>query len=98
MNEVVLPPLSLTTASFNLDMITAEGCAQVLAPNFDKGVNSHPPRRYTTMATVSLRVTAQDMVQLLLAYTRARKEIVPFGGVAKTKSALDVWEWHRSTY
>lgn len=77
MKEAVLQPLGMTKASFDLDAITAEGRAQDLAPNFDRALQPQPHRRYTAMAGVSLRVTAQDMAQLLLAYTRANPVLKP---------------------
>jgi CubicO group peptidase (beta-lactamase class C family) len=70
MKTAVLQPLGMTKASFDLDAITAEGRAQDLAPNFDRKLQPQPQRRYTAMAGVSLRVTAHDLAQLLLAYTR----------------------------
>lgn len=77
MKTAILQPLGMTRASFDLDAITAEGRAQDLAPNFDRDLKTHPHRRYTAMAAVSLRVTAHDMAQLLLAYTRANPVLKP---------------------
>jgi CubicO group peptidase (beta-lactamase class C family) len=77
MKEAVLQPLGMTKASFDLDAIMAEGRAQDLAPNFDRDLKTHPHRRYTAMAAVSLRVTARDLAQLLLAYTRENPVLKP---------------------
>jgi CubicO group peptidase (beta-lactamase class C family) len=77
MKAAVLQPLGMAKASFDLDAITAEGRARDLAPNFDRELQPHPHRRYTAMAAVSLRVTAHDVAQLLLAYTRANPVLEP---------------------
>jgi CubicO group peptidase (beta-lactamase class C family) len=77
MKAAVLQPLGMTRASFDLDAITSEGRAQDLVPNFDRDLKTHPHRRYTAMAAVSLRVTAHDVAQLLLAYTRENPVLKP---------------------
>jgi CubicO group peptidase (beta-lactamase class C family) len=70
MKEAVLQPLGMTKSSFDLESIISEGRAHDLAANFDRELKSHPHRRYTTQAAVSLRATPRDLAQFVVAYTR----------------------------
>ena len=77
MKETVLQPLGMTKSSYDLDAIVAEGRAQDLAPSFDAGLKPHPHRGYTAQAAVALRVTARDLAQFVLAYTKDNLVLKP---------------------
>ncbi|MGH7600868.1 MAG: serine hydrolase domain-containing protein, partial [bacterium] len=69
MKDAVLQPLGMTKSSFDLEVIVAEGRTHDLATSFDRDLKSHPHRRYTAQAAVSLRATPHDLAQFVLAYT-----------------------------
>lgn len=71
MRAAVLQPLGMTKSSFDLDAIVAEGRLQEVATSYDSSLQSHPHRRYTVQAAVSLRTTLHDLAQFAVAYTRA---------------------------
>lgn len=66
MKAEVLQPLGMTTASFEFDSVAA----QDLATSFDREGKTHPPRRYTATAAVSLYASARDVAQFALAFVR----------------------------
>jgi CubicO group peptidase (beta-lactamase class C family) len=69
MKEAVLQPLGMTTSSFDLDAIVADGWAPDLADNLDGELKPHPHRRHAAQAAVSLRTTAHDLGRFICAYT-----------------------------
>jgi CubicO group peptidase (beta-lactamase class C family) len=77
MKLAVLQPLGMTKSSYDLDAIISEGRTQDLAPSFDGELKPHPPRRYRAQAAVALRVTARDLAQFVLAYTRENPVLKP---------------------
>jgi CubicO group peptidase (beta-lactamase class C family) len=77
MQAAVLQPLRMTKSSFDLDAILAEGRASDLARNYDGDLQPQAHRRYTAQAAVSLRTTARDLAQFVVAYTRANPVLKP---------------------
>lgn len=68
MQEAVLVPLGMRKSTYSLDSIIAQGRKDHLAAHYDLELKTHPQRRYANMAGVSLRSTAHDLAQLVMAY------------------------------
>jgi len=84
MTENVLKPLGMTKSTFSLDTIIAQGRSANLATNYDLQMKSHPHRNFANMAGVSLRSTAHDLAQLVIAYYKSnpvltKKSLEQFG-------------------
>jgi CubicO group peptidase (beta-lactamase class C family) len=77
MKAAVLQPLGMTKSSFDLDAIIAEGRAPDLATGYDGDLQPHAHRRYTAQAAVSLRTTAHDLAQFVVAYTAKNPVLKP---------------------
>lgn len=71
MTETILKPLGMIRSTFSLDTVLAQGRKANLASNYDLNMKSHPHRNYANMAGVSLRSTAHDLAQLVMAYHNA---------------------------
>jgi CubicO group peptidase (beta-lactamase class C family) len=71
MRDSVLRPLGMSSSSFDVDTIIAEGRAEDLAPSFDRELNVHPRRRYTAQAAVALYATPLDLARFAQAFTRS---------------------------
>ena len=70
MQESVLKPLGMRESTYSLDSIIAQGRKDNLAANYDLRLQTHPHRNHANMAGVSLRSTAHDLAQLVMAYHR----------------------------
>lgn len=68
MQETVLTPLGMRESTYSLDSIMARDRQENLATNYDLNLKSYPQRNYANKAGVSLRSTAHDLAQLVMAY------------------------------
>lgn len=76
MKHTVLQPLGMTTASFDLDAIAAEGRAQDVATSYDANLKVQPQRRFSAQAGVSLYVTPNDLGRFTVAYTSGKNPVL----------------------
>jgi CubicO group peptidase (beta-lactamase class C family) len=77
MRESVLQPPGMTTASFDLEALEAEGRGHEVATSYDRGLRAQPPRRHAAKAAVSLYVTPRELARFVQAHTRENPVLAP---------------------